>query len=52
MSRQNNVSDAVNVIESVRLLNSSMFFSLFKEANYKHEWFMGLPKSLIAYKAP
>lgn len=52
MSRQKNISDAVNVIESVRLLNSSMFFSLFKEAKYKHEWFMGLPKSLIAYKMP
>jgi Methyltransferase domain len=50
MSKQSSISEAVQVIESVRLLNADMFFSLFEDANHKREWFMGLPKSLIAFK--
>lgn len=50
MNKQTSTYDAVQLIESVRLLDSTMFFSLFDDAERHKERILGLPKSLIALK--
>lgn len=52
MRRQEHLIDAIKVIDSVELLDNEMFKTLFPNALLKKERFLGLPKSLIAYKHP
>ena len=44
------VDEAVQIVDSARLLNKKMLQELFKEAQIRTERFFGLPKSFIAVK--
>ena len=44
------VDDAIQIVESARLLNRAMFQTLFKDANIVTEWLFFLPKSFIAIR--
>lgn len=48
--RATSINEAMQIVQSVRLLNKQMFQSLFKEATILTERFLLLPKSLIAVK--
>ena len=48
--KADNISAAVNMVESARLLNRGMLRDLFKDANIETERLMGLPKSYIAIR--
>lgn len=50
--KANSISQAVELVESARLLNKEMVQELFKDANIITERFFMLPKSLIAIKTP
>lgn len=47
-AKAESISDAVRIIESARLLNRSMFKSLFLEGTIDTERVLGLSKSFVA----
>jgi hypothetical protein len=49
-ARQTDWNEARYHVESIRLLSSSDVHGLFPDAAIKHEWFLGLPKSIMAIK--
>jgi hypothetical protein len=50
INQEPDILSAVTAIEEIRLMDNAMFTALFKDAKFKKERFLGLPKSLIAYK--
>lgn len=51
MNRQKTLSDAVDVVQSVNLIDQSMLASLFPDATITAEKLLGFKKSIIAIKA-
>ncbi len=50
LRRQESVAEAARLIESIELIDRSMFRSLFPDAEHVTERFFGLPKSLLAIR--
>ncbi len=49
-ARQTNWKEALYHVDSIRLLSVSDVRALFPDATVKREWFLGLPKSIMAIK--
>jgi hypothetical protein len=50
IGRIKDIGESYNVVDSARLLDGRQFRFLFPDSKTQFEWFMGIPKSLIAIK--